>query len=599
MSFWKRLMGGGSDVGPVPLPREWATGARTFVDRIAPSDLDATAPDVLTMHQEGAYIRLWWIEDLPMEMVFEGIDPILHFPARITHSFTVEPIPITEAKQALKSQRVAGHSAVLTRLSQKRLVDYDQVADLSSVEEEIKRLQLAGQIPLRLYWTIGLFASSPDELEDLTKKLEDLLLVADLTYHRATWRQEQAFRSLAPVGINFLGEWRNVNADTMAVLYPFSRRSRYDPDGIPYGIDRDSGAWVILNDWALPTNSNALILGEMGSGKSMFLKWKALWHVLLGERVFIVDLEGEFRPLADLLGVDYVDLGITADAKVNVLNLNADDPEGFYSGAQDLVGWVRMAAGGLTPAEENALLRAYTRVMREAGVVEEEPTTWRISPDAMPTLRDVYTALVVDERAAARDVAERIEQFAVGMYARAFSARTTLDPRGRLVIFGMDRVQDERLKSLRMRQVISFIWGRMAGQIVPTVVMVDEAWHWLRHNRAAEDLEAIARRFRKRQGSLQLATQHFLDLQATGSAQVIRDTAGIVVLFRQRRAAAQAVTALFGLNEAETSGLQILSPGEALLIAGDDRIPIYVAIPPDLLDLFGTRPQDRVAAGAY
>jgi type IV secretory pathway VirB4 component len=132
----------------------------------------------------------------------------------------------------------------------------------------------------------------------------------------------------------------------------------------------------------------------------------------------------------------------------------------------------------------------------------------------------------------------------------------------------------------------------MAGPVTPTVILVDEAWHWLRHPHAALDLEAIARRFRKRQGSLQLATQHFLDLEGTGSARVIRDTAGIRIFFRQQLAAARAVTGLFGLNEAETSGLQVLAPGEALLAVGDKHVPIYVAIPPDLLRLFSTRPQE-------
>lgn len=595
MGFLDRVLGRSIGAGAVPLPAEWRTGARDFVDRIAPSDLDGAAPDRLVMHQDGAYIRSWWIEDLPLQMAFEAMDPLLHFPARITHSMVVEPLSVEEARQALKSQRVATQAGVLTRLQQRRLVDYDQVEEVRSIERELERLQLAGQVPLRLYWVITVFASSEEELEDLTGKIEDLLLASDLTFHRAVWRQEQAFRSLVPLGVNFLGEWRNVNADTLAVLYPFSRRSHYQPHGIPYGIDRDSGAWVILDDWSLPTNSNALILGEMGSGKSMFLKWKALWHYLLGERVFIIDLEDEFRPLADLVGVEYVDLGLTSEVTLNVISLNPDDPEGYYSAVQDLVGWVRMAAGGLTAAEENALFRAYARMMQKVGVVEDDRSTWTKPPGELPTLQDIYSALIVDDRPAARDVAERLEQFAVGMYARAFSARTTLDPRGRLVIFGMARVQDERLKSLRMRQVISYIWGRMTGPIVPTVVMVDEAWHWLRHPHAAGDLEAIGRRFRKRQGALQLATQHFLELQATGSAQVIRDTAGITVLFRHRRAAAGAVAQLFGLNEAEASNLQVLAPGEALIIVGDDRIPVYVAVPPDLLALFSTRPQDRQA----
>ena len=52
----------------------------------------------------------------------------------------------------------------------------------------------------------------------------------------------------------------------------------------------------------------------------------------------------------------------------------------------------------------------------------------------MPVLSDLYAALIVEEHRAARDVAARLKQFAVGMYAGAFNARTTVDPRSPLVV---------------------------------------------------------------------------------------------------------------------------------------------------------------------
>jgi len=85
----------------------------------------------------------------------------------------------------------------------------------------------------------------------------------------------------------------------------------------------------------------------------------------------------------------------------------------------------------------------------------------------------------------------------------------------------------------------------------PTLVVVDEAWHWLRYPQAAAELEEMARRFRKRYGGLQLGTQHIYDLDSSGSAQVIRDTADLALLFRQRGSATGAVSRLFELNELE------------------------------------------------
>jgi conjugal transfer ATP-binding protein TraC len=186
-----------------------------------------------------------------------------------------------------------------------------------------------------------------------------------------------------------------------------------------------------------------------------------------------------------------------------------------------------------------------------------------------------------------------MKEFAVGMYADAFNARTTINPRSPLVVFDVSRVRSEALKALRMRQVITFIWSRMLRGDTPTLVMVDEAWHWLRHPQASAELEEMARRFRKRYGGLQLGTQHIYDLEGTGSAQVIRDTAHIKMLFRQSGSAVGAASRLCELNELEAGELRTLTPGQALLVTRDYRIPLYVAIPPELLRLFSTRPQER------
>jgi len=594
MGWFRKLLGQQEEVERIPPSLQ--AGARKFVDRVAPSELQIGRDDV-AMPTQGVITRTWWVEDLPDRMTFESLDPILHFPGRVTVSMLVEPIPPAEAMQALRQERSSKYAGFITRGQQGRLSDPAAAADLQSLERDLAELQIARRLPLSLYWVIGLSAHDEEELEELSRRMEDLLLTSGLVYHQATWRHEGALKSLLPLGVNFLGDRRNVNANTMACLFPFSRRVHYDPDGLPYGIDRNSGAWVIFNDWACD-NQNMLVLGEMGSGKSMFLKWKTLWHVLLGGRAFVIDLEGEFKPLARLLGAEYIDLGLAAKEKLNVLDLNPDDEEGYYTGATDLLGWLALAVGGLTPHEQNAVQDAYERIMADAGVIREDRASWRKGVGQMPLLSDLYTALQVEEQSAARDVAARLRQFAIGMYAEAFNVRTTINPRSPLVVFDLSRVRSEALKALRMRQVVTFIWARMLRGDTPTLVVVDEAWHWLRHPWAAADLEEMARRFRKRYGGLQLGTQHIADLDAGGSARIVRDTAEIVMLFRQRGSAVGAVSRLWGLNELEAGELRTLAPGEALLVSRDYRIPLYVAIPPELLRLFTTRPQERAAMAA-
>jgi hypothetical protein len=575
------------------IPEALRAGARDFVDRVAPDDL-LIQQDWIAMPTQGVVTRSWWVEDLPDRMTFEAIDPVLHFPGRVTVSMKVDPVPPAEALQALRQERSSKYAGLIVRSRQGRLSEPALIADLQSMERDVAELQLSRRFPLRLAWLVSVSAHDVEELEELGQKMEDLLRTTGVVFHRATWRQEGALKSLLPLGINFLGDTRNVNADTMACLFPFSRRMHFDAGGIPYGIDRNSGAWVIYNDWAGEVQ-NQLVLGEMRTGKSMYLKWHTLWFVLMGGRAYVIDLEGEFEPLARLLGADYIDMGLASNEHLNVLDINADDDEGYYTGATDLLDWVGLATGGLTPHEENALRDAYRRIMGDVGVFQADRSSWRKGPGEMPVLADLYAALMVGEHSAARDVAARLREYADGMYARAYNARTTINPQSPLVVFDVSRVRNETQKALRMRQIMTFTWARMMKGNVPTRIVTDEAWHWLRHPRAAAGLEELARRLPKRYGALQLGTQHVTDLESNVSAEVIRDTIGTIMLFRQRGNAIEAVSRLFGINEFEATELRTLREGEALLVTRDDRIPLYVAIPPDLLRLFSTRARDRVA----
>jgi hypothetical protein len=109
-------------------------------------------------------------------MIFESLDPLLHFPGRVTVSMLVEPIPPAQAYQALRQERSSRYAdrcytGLITRSQQGRLSEPAAVADLQSqalprMEKELAGLQVARRFPLSLYWVIGLSAHDEDELHD-------------------------------------------------------------------------------------------------------------------------------------------------------------------------------------------------------------------------------------------------------------------------------------------------------------------------------------------------------------------------------------------------------------------------------------------------
>lgn len=574
-----------------------SAGARELVDQLAPGALIINSDRV---HLPGeAWIRVWFVQDLPPQMERGALDAIYDFPGEIRVSMLVRPLDKAAVREQLRQQRTSLHAEVITRTRQGRLPDYLAEEELAETERTLKDLEASHMPPQELLWVIALYGRDEQELEEQSRRLEDLMLDADLRFFRAALRQEDALYSVQPFARNFLGHGRNITPAALSGMFPFARRLQADARGIPYGIDRTTGTWVIVDDYSLP-NSNLLILGEQGSGKSMFLKYKATWAVLLGMRCYILDLEGEFETMCRALGGTYLDLSLSSPHHMNILDLNPEDPDAWYNGIQDTLSWLELAMGGgkLTGLERNVILMpAYERIMKEAGIFPNDRTSWT---KPTPLLSDLYDALRSNEESVAQHLAATLMPLTVGTFREAFSSPTNINPRSPLVVFGLRDVHRD-LQPVRMRQVQTFIWANVLCKLHPTLVIVDEAWRWLRQEAAADDLAEMARRFRKRYAGLHLATQHGSDLSKSESAVVIRDTAAMVMLFRQAPSGNAALAELFALNEVEAAELLTLDRGESVLLKGSLHIPLYTVIPPEWYSTWTTDPREvsrQVAGGS-
>lgn len=588
---WRALFSGGKGDKSGEIAEGLGAGARTLVDFLAPGAM-REAEDHIVFPGQGC-VRVWFIQDVPPEMPREALDAIYDFPGEIVVSLLTRPMDKAAVRSFLRQQRVAMQAEAAARLQQQRLLDYSATAELEQIEQALRDLELTHQVPQELCWSVALWAEDKEQLDEQSRRLEDLMMDADLTFFRASLRQEEGLYTVQPFGLNFLGHARNINTLALAGMFPFARRTWADPQGIPYGVDRTTGAWVIVDDFSLD-NYNMIIIGEQGSGKSMFLKYKATWAVLLGMRCFIIDLEGEFEPMCRRLGGVYLDMALTSPHKMNVFDLNPLDPAAWMNGLQDTLAWIEIAVGGLTMAERNVILApAYKRVMEEAGIMQDDPRTWKGAP---PRLSDLYAVLRADERRAAQDLADRLESVAVGIYREAFDCHTNVETDSPLVVFGLRDVHRD-MQPLRMRQIQTFIWSKLLTRAHPTLVIIDEAWRWLSQPGAAADLAEMARRFRKRYAGLQLSTQHGDDLSRAEDAVVIRDTAAMTMLFRQGASAIPSISELFSINEVEARELISLDRGESILIIGQVHLPLYTPIPPALYRVWTTDPRELAAIG--
>ena len=97
-----------------------------------------------------------------------------------------------------------------------------------------------------------------------------------------------------------------------ASLYPLQVQRGLPAVGPLIGVDHLAGGTKFCFDpWALyqrglVTNTNMVVLGQIGKGKSAFVKSYLSRQVLFGRQVFIIDPKGEYAALADDLGLDRI-----------------------------------------------------------------------------------------------------------------------------------------------------------------------------------------------------------------------------------------------------------------------------------------------------
>ena len=563
-----------------------------LVDALAPAAMDFTIPDCCSFSPT-EWVRVWYVRDWPRSLGYEHWRALLCFAGDVRVSLFLQPLPPMLVSKQLEQQATSIQASRFLRLQQKRDPSPAEDKDYQEIMEERHRVEIEGEPFYYLSAALGLLAASKADLDRWSERLENQCRDAGLMIDRAVWEQDKGLLALLPHNANALGNHeRNARLDTLMNLFPFVGNEIVMPEGVFYGYNTSSGMAVTLDPFALE-NPNTVIIGIPGSGKSYFMKDLIEQYLLAGARVYVLDIEDEYRLLCEDLGGVYLDMGIKSEHKINVLDPDPQDDEGLASAYQSFRGWLVTAIGRApVPQEIEALDRAYFNCFARRGIDKDDNTTLRRPP---PLLSDLHDALVDlgDEHALA--LASALYPMARGMEAEAFNCATNIDVRSNpFVVFGLRTVQ-EGMKPRRIRQIQQFTWNQMLKGLRRTIEIVDEAWYLLQNDDTAQDVAERARRFRKKNAALFLATQFADDFAANRHAGTILSLASTHLLFQQQATAVDRIAALFKLNEAEKLQLTRLDPGQYFLKTNKLRMMMYKPVPTSRHKLYTTRPAEVLA----
>jgi type IV secretory pathway VirB4 component len=581
-----------------------ARARRAVHDRVAPSLVRLTP---LSYRLERELVRGLLVSELPSEVEPGWLAALLAAEFPLDVSLHVEPIDAAPliADLTVAMRRMQGAEA-------SELATGDRVGDEARGrafrscrrlrQELVNRRQQAFAVGLYLL----VHAASEAELDDATAALLAKLRGLMATGRVAAVRQDRAFQTCLPLGLDRLREPHILPTDGLATLFPFIDPTLTMPRGVLLGLAGPGRAAVILDlfDHRAFPKANGAIVASTGAGKSVTAKvWSARLRYA-GVRTIVIDPANEYRRVCAELGGQQIDLHPGTPHRLNPLELppaHADDDDApldrLAAHIDTLTGLLTLMiegpGGRLSEARKALLEAALDRAYAAAGVARGHEATYDRPP---PLLRDVVAELAALGRPEAAGMATALARYTTGVQRGLFDGPTNLDLTAQYVVFNTRHV-DEELKPLMLQAVATFVWARLRPE-EPTMVLFDEAWELVQHPKGGAFVERLARTIRKHGGGLVTLTQQVTDFLASPRGRAVLANSEWRLILRQDEDTVREVQRLYGLSEEEVTYLTRCPAGHGLLLALGNRVAVEIATSPREYAFATTAPRDLAAMRA-
>ena len=387
---------------------------------------------------------------------------------------------------------------------------------------------------------IELKAKSMEKLKELQSDIAMELTRSKISVDRLTLRQKEGFLSAVPTGSNQFGAQyeRVLPASSVANLYPFNFSGKTDPQGAYIG--RDKYGTNILVDFDRraedKTNSNALILGNSGQGKSYLLKLVLTNIRESGKRIICLDPESEYEDLCEALGGCYIDF-MSGEYTINPLepkawtdsveDIDANTPEAFkkVTRLSQHIAFLKdffRSYKGFTDAQIDTIEILLSKLYARFGITDSTDYSVKKTSD-FPVMQDFYNLceeefMTYDKQRkylyteeTLQEVCLGIHSMCVGSESKYFNGHTNITD-SNFLVFGVKGLMDtnRRLKDCMLFNVLSYMSNELLGK-GSTAASVDELYLFLSNMTTIEYLRNCMKRVRKKDSSVILASQNIED----------------------------------------------------------------------------------------
>lgn len=383
-------------------------------------------------------------------------------------------------------------------------------------------------------------------------------------------------------------------------------------DGKGFYLGQDSNGGIsILDTWKREldrTNSNFVVMGTSGVGKSTAVKHILLNEYMQGTKIIVIDPEREYKTMCENLGGSWVNVIGKNGQIINPLQIRpvpTDDNESMLEEQTENIGamalhiqtirpFFKLLFPDITQNQLSILTTNLEEIYNKFDIYWETDIT-KIPNDKFPIMKDLYDNVTKNVKKADKEyiadykiVQGLLRDIAIGADSDIFNGYTTVNDTSKCVVLDTFSLQnsDERIKKAQYYNMLTYCWEQISKNRKEKVLLACDEAYLMIDTQVPQSLillRNIAKRCRKYNAGILIISHSvvdFLDNSIKQYGQAILDMACYKILMGADGKNLEELKELYKLTEAEEDLLYSRQMGKALFFAGTTRLSLNFDIFP-------------------
>ena len=515
-------------------------------------------------------------------------------------SINIEPIDNTELIEHLDAR--IRDATSLSKIAKNESIKQVRVAEVKEASDIISRMINNNEVVS--YLTIYICVTSQDEIDlnNKCKEVEREVQKLKLKIRPVTnFLLKSGFKAVAPFFTiqEDLTEYfkRNILTSSFTGGFLFNTNTFIDKNGYCFGINQNGGI-IIFNIWKKDydrTNSNMVVVGSSGSGKSIATK-HIIYNELPRTKLLVIDPESEYTYLAKNLNGKVINCGGSNTGYIlNPLQVRAnkdeeDDINTLAIHFQFLHTFFEILFPSLTDMEFSILDRVLEDLYQKFNITTNTDIASLENTD-FPILEDLYSLLETKNSIENKEEYEKllslIRPIAIGQASSLWNGYTDITVDTGLTVFNTKNMQEFQIQYKRAQyyNIMSYAWEIISKNKDEFDCLIADECHVLVDPNIPQTLEYvrnISKRARKYNSSIIVITQSiedFLNEKIKLYGQSLLANSTYKLFFKTDGQDLRDIVKVFNLSKKEEELIYNAKRGECLLSAGNRKIFVNVKVP--------------------